>query len=470
MKKITSLGIVAGVVLIGVIAGYVLYFKADDQTPPSGGGGRRGDGTGRPTPVMAATAKSGDIDVTINALGTVTARNTATVKARVDGQLIRVDFREGQMVGEGDLLAEIDPRPFHVLLDQFSGQLLRDEALLTNAKLDLERYRDLIAKDSIAKQQVDAQAALVQQYEGTVKADRAQVDNAKLQLGFTRVTAPLAGRLGLRQVDVGNMVHASDANGIVVITQTQPLNVIFAIPSDNIGAVAARLKAGEVLTADAFDRSGKKKLASGKLMTVDNQIDVTTGTVKLKAEFTNADGALFPNQFVNIGLRVETRHDAVLIPTAALQRGTQGTFVYVVGTDTTVAIRPITPGAISGDVVAVEQGLKAGEQVVVDGADKLRQGAKVEVTTPSSGGAPRKGAPVEPGGAGAAGANAGPPSERGGSPEERQKRWAEMNARIDRGEFGEEIKKLPEEERKQRMRELRRQKDGGGGSGAPSPQ
>jgi multidrug efflux system membrane fusion protein len=464
MKKSATLAIVTGVILAGGVAGYLLYAKPDAPTLPAGGRGK--DGAGRPTPVMAAAVKSGDIDVTINALGTVTARNTATVKARVDGQLVRVDFREGQMVGEGDLLAEIDPRPFQAQLDQFSGQLLRDEALLTNAKLDLERYRDLIAKDSIAKQQVDAQAALVQQYEGTVKADRAQVDNAKLQLGFTRVTAPLAGRLGLRQVDVGNMVHASDANGIVVITQTQPLNVIFSIPSDNIGAVAARLKAGEVLTADAFDRSGKKKLDSGKLMTVDNQIDVTTGTVKLKAEFANADGALFPNQFVNIGLRVETRHDAVLIPTAAIQRGTQGTFVYVVGADTTVAIRPITSGAISGDVVAVEQGLKAGEQVVVDGADKLRQGAKVEVTTPSSGGAPRKGSAAEPGGAGAAGANAAAPGERGGSAEERQKRWAEMNARIDRGEFGEEIKKLPEEERKQRMRELRRQKD----SGAPSPQ
>ena len=462
MKK-STLGIVAGVVVIvGGIAGFMFYAKPDAQAPQ--GSGRRGDGAGRPTPVQAVSTKSGDIDVVINALGTVTARNTATVKARVDGQLIGVGFREGQLVGEGDLLAEIDPRPFQAQLDQFSGQLLRDEALLTNARLDLERYRDLIAKDSIAKQQVDAQAALVQQYEGTVKADRAQVDNARLQLGFTRVTAPLAGRLGIRLVDDGNMVHASDANGIVVITQTQPINVIFAIPSDNIGVVAARLKAGDALTADAFDRSGKKKLATGKLLTVDNQIDVTTGTIKLKAEFANADGALFPNQFVNIGLRVETRHDAIIIPTAALQRGTQGTFVYVVGGDDTVTIRAVTPGPISGDVVAIEQGLKASEHVVIDGADKLRQGAKVEVPTAATREAARKGdgGAGGPGGSGVSSASGGPPSERGGSPEERQKRWAEMNARIDRGEFGEEIKKLPEEERKQRMRELRRQREGGG--------
>ena len=379
MKK-TTLRIGIGALALVGIAGLIFYGKPEAQAP-QGGGRRGGDGSGKTTPVMVAAAKRGDIDVVINALGTVTARTTTTVKPRVDGLLIRVSFREGQTVRAGDLLAEIDPRPFQVQLDQATGQLIKDEALLANARLDLARYRGLLAKDSIATQQVDAQAALVQQNEGTVKTDRAQVDNAKLQLSFTRITAPVAGRLGLRQVDVGNVVRASDANGLVVITQTQPITAIFAIPSDNLTAVIERLNAGDKLAATAYDRDGRKKLATGQLMTVDNQIDVTTGTVKLKAEFANTDNALFPNQFVNVQLRVETRHDAILVPTAAIQRGTVGTYFYVVGADQTAAIRPVTLGAVSGDTVAVVKGLQAGEQVVIDGADKLRQGAKVEVAT-----------------------------------------------------------------------------------------
>jgi multidrug efflux system membrane fusion protein len=437
--------------LVGATA-YWYYTRSAEA--PTQGGSRRGPGDGRPLPVQAATAKSGDIDVFINALGTVGARNTATVKARVDGQLLRVGFREGQLVKLGEVLAEIDPRPFQVLLDQATGQLVRDQALLANARLDVERYRGLLAKDSIARQQVDAQEALARQYEGVVQTDRAQVESAHLQLGFTRITAPISGRLGLRQVDVGNMIHGSDANGLVVITQTQPINVVFAIPADNISAVLARLRSGDVLAVDALDRGGKTPLATGKLLTIDNQIDVTTGTVKLKAEFANKDDKLFPNQFVNARLRVETRHDAILVPVAAIQRGTQGTFVYVVGEDKAVAIRPVTLGSSAGDIVAIEKGLAVGEQVVTDGADKLREGAKVEVTTPGA----RDGAGKGPR-PGAGGSSGGP---GGGTPEERQKRWAETNARIDRGEFGEEIKKLSEEERKQRMREMRKQREGGG--------
>ena len=424
--------------LVGVAAFWFYNKPADQAAKP--GGGKHGSGDGKPLPVQAVLAKSGDIDVAINALGTVTARTTVTVKARVDGQLVSIPFREGQWVNKGEVLAEIDPRPFQVLLDQAKGQLIRDQALLENAKLDLERYRGLLAKDSIAKQQVDVQEALVRQDEGVVKTDHAVVDSAQLNLNFTHITAPVSGMPGLRQIDVGNMIHGSDSNGLVVITQIQPIYVIFAIPADNISSVVAQVRRGEPLSVEAFDRDGKSRLAVGKLLTLDNQIDATTGTVKLKAEFANTDNKLFPNQFVNARLRVETRHNAILIPVAAVQRGTQGTFVYVVGQNQAVTIRPVTLGPVSGETVSIEKGLAAGEQVVTDGTDKLRDDSKVEVTTPgareSAGKGPRSSA-----------------YSGGGLPEDKQKRWAEMNARIDRGEFGEEIKKLPEEERKQRMRE-----------------
>ena len=377
MKKILWL---IGLLLLGG-AGYWAWQRPTAE--PAAPAGK--PGAGRPFPVQAVVVKPGDIDITLAALGTVTARNTVTVKPRVDGQLVRINFREGERVKAGEVLAEIDPRPFQAQLDQVSGQLARDQALLANARLDLERYRGLLAKDSIAKQQVDVQEAQVRQYEGVVKADQALVDSAQLQLSFTKVTAPLAGRLGLRQVDVGNMVRSSDAAGLVVITQTQPIDVLFTIPSDNLSPVVSRLRAGESLTVEAFERDGKAKLASGHLQTVDNQIDTATGTVKLKAEFANADDRLFPNQFVNVRLRVETRKEALLIPLAALQRGTKGSFVYVVGPESAVSVRPVVPGPASGDVVAIEQGLSAGEQVVTDGLDKLREGAKVEVTTPGAG-------------------------------------------------------------------------------------
>ncbi|KXS33408.1 MAG: multidrug transporter [Candidatus Gallionella acididurans] len=374
---------VAALLLAGVLAFWIFHkpanapAKPEDKKPVLGGGGK-------PMPVQAAMARAGDIDVYIDGLGTVTALNTATVKARVNGLLEHILFREGQTVKKGAVLAQIDPRPFQVILDQARGQLAHDQALLAGAKLDLDRYRVLWAKDSIAKQQVDDQEALVLQDEGTVLSDRAQVANAQLNVDFTRITAPLSGRLGIRQVDSGNMVSTTDINGVVVVTQIQPIYVLFAIPADNIPAVLARVHAGNRLSVDVFGRENKTRLATGKLLTLDNQINVTTGTVMVKAEFANTDENLFPNQFVNARLRVETRHNAILAPTAAIQRGTQGTFVYVVGRDQTVSIRPVTLGPVSGDIVAIEHGLAVGEQVVTDGTDKLRAGAKIEVTTPSA--------------------------------------------------------------------------------------
>jgi multidrug efflux system membrane fusion protein len=334
--------------------------------------------------IQVASTVSGNVDIVIDSLGTVTARNAVTVRSQVDGQLLKVDFREGQMVKAGDRLAEIDPRSFQAQLDQASGQLARDEALLTNAQLDVGRYKSLLSKDSIASQQVDAQEALVRQYQGVTQTDRAQVANAQLQLGYSTIVAPISGRLGLRLVDQGNIVHANDAGGLVVVTETQPITAVFAIPSDRLPAVLAQLHAGKTLAVEALDRESAGTLATGRVLTVDNQIDVTTGTVKVKAEFANTDGALFPNQFVNVKLRVETRRGVTLLPNAAVQRGTQGTFVYVVKPDQTVDLRPVTLGPSSGDSIAVQQGLTVGAEVVVDGADKLRQGARVEVQGPNA--------------------------------------------------------------------------------------
>ena len=357
---------------------------AKSATPGKTGGGGRFGGfdPARIHPVLASPALSADLNVVQNGLGTVAALRVATVKARVDGLLQNVLFKEGQIVKAGDVLAEIDPKPLQVQLSQVEGQLARDQAQLNNAKLDLERYRTLLAQDSVPKQQLDSQESLVRQFEGTVKVDQAQVDNARLQLSYTRVTAPIPGRLGLRQVDAGNIVRSADPLGLVVITQIDPITVVFTIAQDNLQRVLQRLKAGEKLEVDAWDREQKNKLASGFLITVDNQIDAATGTIKLKAQFPNPDGLLFPNQFVNVRMVVETKKDATVIPMAAIQRGAQGTIVYVVKDDKTVSLRPVKMGAVENDNVAIESGLKPGEMVVTDGIDRLREGAKVEVTAP----------------------------------------------------------------------------------------
>ena len=331
--------------------------------------------------VAAVAARQGDFPVYLSGLGTVTPLRTVTVRSRVDGELVRVAFKEGQMVQAGDLLAEIDPRAFQVQLMQAEGQLLRDEALLKNAQTDLVRYKTLLEQDSIAAQQTVTQESLVKQHRGTVAIDRGLVADAKLQLSYTRITAPISGRLGLRLVDQGNMVKASDANGLAVITQIQPIAVVFTLPEDDLQAVMKPFRSGKGLTIEAYDRSGKIRLAEGQLQAVDNQIDTSTGTIKLKGQFANEDDALFANQFVNIRMLMDTLRSVTIIPTAAIQRGIIGTFVYVVKADQTVSVRPLTLGPTEVERVAVLDGLQPDERVVVDGADKLREGMKVKLIT-----------------------------------------------------------------------------------------
>ena len=374
------------VLAIGVIAlgGWYYYSAknssqaADPAATAAAGKGKGSSGAGGlVVPVVVATAQRGDLPVYFNGLGTVTAFNTVTVRSRVDGQLASVAFKEGQFVHEGDLLAQIDPRPFQVQLEQAQGQLAKDQAQRKDAEVNLERFKLLFKEGVIPQQQLDTQAALVGQFDGAITSDQSQIDNAKLQLTYSRITAPISGRIGLRLVDVGNIVHATDVNGLLVITQLQPISVIFSLPQDQLPEVNAKLRSGVQLVVDAYDRDDTAKIASGKLVTIDNQIDPTTGTYKLKSIFANTDNALFPNQFVNTHLLVDIKHNLVIVPTAAIQRGPQGTYVYAAGPDNTAKIKVVTIAQTTGDNVGLSAGLNSGDAVVIDGQDKLQDGTKI---------------------------------------------------------------------------------------------
>ncbi len=365
-------------IILCLITGGAFAVWKKQQTPPGAAAKAGSKVPALPTPVFVSATRKGDMNLYLTGLGSVTPLNTVTVRSRVDGQLMEVHFREGQNVAKGSLLAVIDSRPFQVLLTQAEGQMARDREQLNNARMDLERYRTLWKQDSIPRQQLDTQEALVRQYEGAVKVDQGQIDSAKLQLTYSRITAPFSGRAGLRLVDPGNIVHATDTGGVLTITQVQPIAVVFPIPEDSLPQVLRKMKSGR-LSVEAFDREMNQKLATGTLTTVDNQIDPTTGTVKLKAAFDNSASELFPNQFVNARLLLDVKKDAIIVPSAAIQKNPQGAFVFVMNTDKTVSMKQVKTGISQGGETSVIEGLAVGELVVVDGAERLRDGSKVEV-------------------------------------------------------------------------------------------
>jgi membrane fusion protein, multidrug efflux system len=414
---------ILGLLLLVGAGSLIWYYNVGERTQQRGpGGGFGGPGRGRfggpeSTPVRVVSVEKRNIDVQLKALGTVTPLNTVTVRPRLDGELVKVFFTEGQRVAKDQVLAEIDARPYESALNQVLGQQVENQARLKNAQTDLETYQRLYKELLITRQQVTSQEALVAQLQGTIQSNEAQVANARLNLAYTKVRAPIEGRLGLRQVDAGNLVSSNDANGLVVITQTRPISVIFTVPETDLPAVRKAMRGIGRLTVEAWDRAETEKLANGTLSTVDNQIDTATGTIKLRAEFANADDSLFPNQFVNIRLKVSTLEGATTIPAAAVQRASFGTFVYGVKPDNTVTVRRITLGPTEAERVAVTAGLEPGEKVVLEGVDALTEGAKVEVIP--DGTAPRRpparaGGPGGPGGRGPGGRGQGGGGRPGG--------------------------------------------------------
>ncbi|MBI3730224.1 MAG: MdtA/MuxA family multidrug efflux RND transporter periplasmic adaptor subunit [Burkholderiales bacterium] len=398
----------AVLVVIAVAAGGWWYYHRTDASAPaeagngpsgnSGNSGKRGggrDGGNKVQPVSVVPAQKRDIRLIVTAIGNISAANTAIVRTKADGELKAIYFKEGQAVQAGQLLAQIDPKPFQIALSLAQGTLARDQAQLKNAELDYQRYKDLVEKQAAPKQQMDTQEALVQQLHGTILSDQASVDNAKLQLSYTRVTAPISGLAGLKQADLGNIVHSSDTNGLVSITQTQPVAIVFAIPDVRLDKLRQQMKNDVPLRVEAWDREQKNILAEGSVANTDNSIDLTTGTIKVKALFPNKDNGLFPNQFVNVRLQLDTMKDALAVPVASVQRGTVGNFVYVVGEGGVVTLKPVTTLATDGDWVAVKAELRPGDQLVADGADRLRDGGKVEVIAalarPGGGDEPRGG-------------------------------------------------------------------------------
>jgi multidrug efflux system membrane fusion protein len=377
-SKIRVWFLAVGFILLGLAAVWFYVIKPHLGQEPAGVSGRRAF-MSAVMPVGAAVAQKGDLQLTLEGLGTVTPLATVTVKTQISGQLTQIAFQEGQRVKAGDFLGQIDPRIYQAQLEQYQGQLVRDQALLADAKLDLARYQKLNSQDSIARQQVDTQAAVVQQDEGNVQVDQAQIDTAKVNLAYCHIVSPVDGVVGIRQVDVGNYVQPSDTNGIVIITQMQPMSVIFTLPEDDISQVIKRMQDGATLTVTAYDRTDTTQIATGALATTDNQVDTTTGTVKLRAMFANEEEELFPQQFVNARLLVDTLHDAVLVPVAAVQHGSPGAYVYVVSPDNTVSVRKIKAGPSDGQNVSVTSGISPGEKVVTDGVDRLREGAKVSI-------------------------------------------------------------------------------------------
>jgi membrane fusion protein, multidrug efflux system len=377
-RRLLWISVLALLILAGVV-----WWVRQASAPQPGGNGRNG----APMSIVPEAVGKGDVGINIDALGTVTSLATVTIKSQISGYLMKIDFKEGDDVKKGDLIAEIDPRPYEATLAQANGNLVRDLALLKGAQVDLTRYQGLAAQNAVPRQTLDTQVALVAQYQGTTEADRAAVKSAEVNLQYCRILSPIDGRVGLRQVDQGNYVTPGDANGLVVITQLQPISVLFTVPEDNLQAIAKRTQAGAVLPASAYDRSGTNKIADGTLLASDSQIDPTTGTIKLRALYPNENKLLFPNQFVNVRLLLDTHKDVTTMPTAGVQHGVPGTFVYLVNADNTVSVRKVVLGVTDGDRVEVTSGLVPGDRIVIDGADKLRDGSKINVRSETNPGA-----------------------------------------------------------------------------------